>query len=351
MARRLDVARGELTGDAMTLADAVGYDIAYNLGAFSVSAAGSVAYQTDILKRGELFWVDRTGNAAKVRINAPDVTRLATPNLSPDDQRAVVALESRGNIDIWVVDLVGGGVTRLTNDEDVDAFPIWSPRATEVVFGSRRTGNPSMYLQRANGSPGSENPLLQGGAPVFPLDWSSDERFLVYMVLDKETGLDLWALNMTGYQHQTRALVNTRSDERNGQLSPDGHWLAYATNESGRFEIKVVSFADPTRRWTVSTNGGTQPRWHPNGKELFFVAPDGELMAVPITIRNQAPSSIEIGTPVALFRTRIVTSSSAIAEYAVARDGRFLISQPAESAPTPITLLLNWKPPVSANSR
>jgi WD40 repeat protein len=346
MARRLDVARGELTGDAMTLADVVGYDISSRLGAFSVSAAGSVAYQTDILKPGELLWVDRTGKVSKVPINAPDVTRLGHLNLSPDGQRAVVTLVSQGNVDIWVVDLVGGGWTRLTNDGEFDAYPIWSPRATEVVFSSRRRGSPSLYLQRATGSPGSENPLLEGGATVFPMDWSSDERFLVYLVFDKETGRDLWALDMTGYQRTPRALVNTRSDERNGQLSPDGHWLAYETDESGRFEIRVVSFADPTRGSTVSTNGGTQPRWRRDGKELYFLAPDGELMAVPISIRNDRSTPIEIGTPVSLFRTRIVSSGAVLtAQYAVAHDGRFLVNQPEESATTPITLLLNWKPP------
>jgi Tol biopolymer transport system component len=258
-----------------------------------------------------------------------------------------VTLESQGNIDIWVVDLVGGRATRLTNDAAQDAFPIWSPRATHVVFSSRRKGSPSLYLQRANGSPGSEELLWEGGAPVAPLDWSSDERSLVYMVANSETGRDLWAMDMTGNQHATRPVVNTRSAETNGQLTPDGHWLAYETNESGRFEIRVVSFADPADHWTVSTNGGTQPRWRPDGKELYFVAPDGELMAVPITIRGQADRSrIEIGTPVALFRTQIVSSNAGLrAQYAVARDGRFLISQPEESATTPITLMLNWKPP------
>jgi Tol biopolymer transport system component len=347
MARRLDVARGELTGDSMTLSDVVGFDIGFKLGAFSVSAAGSVAYQTDIFKRDELFWVDRTGKASRVPINAPDVNRLANPNLSPDGQRVVVTLESQSNIDIWVVDLVGGPATRLTNDEDADAWPIWSPRATHVVFSSRRKGSPSLYLQRANGSPGSEKFLWEGGAAVVPMDWSSDERFLVYMVADEKTGGDLWALDMTGNQRATRPVLNTQSEERNGQLSPDGHWLAYETNESGRFEIRVVSFADPADQRTVSTNGGTQPRWRPDGKELYFVATDGELMAVPITIRNQADRSrIEIGAPGALFRTRIVSSgASPLAQYAVASDGRFLISQPAESATTPITLMLNWKPP------
>jgi Tol biopolymer transport system component len=309
-----------------------------------------VAYQTRILKHDELFWVDRTGKASKVLVNALDVNRLGQPNLSPDGQRFVVTLVNQSNSDIWIMDLVGGSSTRLTNDGALDAYPVWSPRTNQIVFSSRRRGNPSLYLQPANGSPGSEK-LLWGGPPAFPQDWSRDERFLVYLVLDDKTGRDLWAMDMTSNQRTTRAVVNTPSDERNGQLSPDGHWLAYETNESGRFEIVVVSFPNPTEKWPVSTSGGTQPRWHPDGKELYFVAPDGRLMAAPIMIARQAPgSTIEIGAPVSLFQTRMAGIGPAL-QYAVARDGRFLISQPSESATTPITLILNWKPPASEISR
>lgn len=352
VAQRLDVVRGELTGESMMLADTVGYEVGARRGAFSVSAEGQVAYQTRILKRDELFWVDRTGKASKVPVNALDVDRLGQPNLSPDGQRVVVTLVSQSNMDIWIMDLVGGSSTRLTNDGALDAYPVWSPRTNQIVFSSRRRGNPSLYLQAANGSPGSEK-LLWGGAPAFPQDWSSDERFLVYLVLDDKTGRDLWAMDMTSNQ-RTRAVVNTPSDERNGQLSPDGHWLAYETNESGRFEIVVVSFPNPTKKWPVSTSGGAQPRWRSDGKELYFVATDGKLMAAPITATRHADGSrIEVGAPVSLFQTRMADSGygNATVQYAVARDGRFLISQPEESATAPITLILNWKPPASEISR
>jgi Tol biopolymer transport system component len=228
VARHLDVVRGELTGDSITLADAVGYDVGSRRGAFSVSAEGQVAYQARIRKREELFWVDRTGKASKVPVNALDVTRLGQPNLSPDGQRVAVTLVSQSDSDIWIMGLAGSRSTRLTNDGALDAYPVWSPRTNQIVFSSRRRGNPSLYLMPANGSPGSEK-LLWGGAPAFPQDWSSDERFLVYLVLDDKTGRDLWAMDMTSNQRTTRAVVNTPSDERNGQLSPDGHWLAYET--------------------------------------------------------------------------------------------------------------------------
>jgi serine/threonine protein kinase/Tol biopolymer transport system component len=346
VARHLDVVRGELTGDSITLADAVGYDVGSRRGAFSVSAEGQVAYQARIRKREELFWVDRTGKASKVPVNALDVTRLGQPNLSPDGQRVAVTLVSQSDSDIWIMGLAGSRSTRLTNDGALDAYPVWSPRTNQIVFSSRRRGNPSLYLMPANGSPGSEK-LLWGGAPAFPQDWSSDERFLVYLVLDDKTGRDLWAMDMTSNQRTTRAVVNTPSDERNGQLSPDGHWLAYETNESGRFEIVVVSFPNPTEKSTVSTSGGTQPRWRADGKELYFVAPDGTLMAAPITTRQADGPRIEVGARVSLFQTQMADSRGGSIQYAVARDGRFLISQPEESATSPITLILNWKPPAS----
>jgi Tol biopolymer transport system component len=207
-----------------------------------------------------------------------------------------------------------------------------------------------MYLKPLNAPPGSERLLLER-APAIPQDWSRDGRFLLYMVVDPKTGADLWALDMTNNQRTSRGVVNTSFEERNGQLSPDGHWLAYQTNESGRFEIVAVSFPDPTERWPVSKSGGTQPRWRTDGKELYFVAPDGQLMAAPITVARQAGDSrVEAGAPVSLFQTQLLASAAAITrvQYAVSRDGRFLISQPAEATTTPLTMLLNWRPPATS---
>lgn len=149
-----------------------------------------------------------------------------------------------------------------------------------------------------------------------------------------------------------RVVANTPFQEVLGQLSPDGHWVAYQTDESGRFEVVVQRFPDATGKWQVSTAGGVAPRWRADGKELYFLAPDATLMVVPVTA---AGTSFEAGTPVALFPTRIVGGGTLAAnrpEYAVARDGRFLINQPVGDATTaPITLMLNWRPPASQASK
>lgn len=163
---------------------------------------------------------------------------------------------------------------------------------------------------------------------------------------DDKAGSDLWALPLVG-DRKPFAVVQTNFDEMQGQFSPDGRWLAYASNESGQFEIYVRPFPEAGGKWQVSTGGGTQPRWGRNGQELLYVAPDARLMAAPISVIQGA---IDTGTPVALFLTRLATGSNVIAvgynssvQYAVAPDGRFLMNINADDAVTsPITIVLNW---------
>ncbi len=148
---------------------------------------------------------------------------------------------------------------------------------------------------------------------------------------------------MTG-DRKPVAVVNGPFEERSGQLSPDGHWIAYQSNESGQFEIYLQPFLGAGSKWQVSTAGGIDPRWRADGKELFFIALDRKMMAAPVHV---AHATVEIGSAVALFATRIVTGGLANLkpQYAVARDGRFLINvRTEESGLSPITLILNWKP-------
>ena len=137
------------------------------------------------------------------------------------------------------------------------------------------------------------------------------------------------------------AVAKTAFDERIGQFSFDGHWVAYQTNESGEFQIVVQPFPEPTGKWQVSTSGGTQPRWRADGKEIYFIAPDGKLMAASVTTQG---ATFAPGTSVALFPASPVVGGTVKQQYAVSRDGRFLINEPVESATAPITLILNWKP-------
>ena len=180
-----------------------------------------------------------------------------------------------------------------------------------------------------------------------PQDWSADGRWLLYHEIHPTTERDLWALDMTSPNGPPRVVANTPAQEAMAQFSPDGRWVAYQTDESGRFEVVVQAFPDAGGKSQVSTAGGAAPRWRADGKEHYFLAPDATLMAVPVTA---AGPSFEAGTPVALFPARIRGGGSMATDrppYAVARDGRFLINQTVADAAAPITLILNWRAPAT----
>jgi len=341
VARQLDVASGALTGDPIMLAESVDYDTSFGLGGFSVSAAGRLSYRVSGVEQRQLTWFDRTGKPVGVA-GEPDVTRLSTPALSPDGRNVAVGRDVQNNYDIWLIDVLRGGATRFTSDATVEIYAIWSPDGMRLVFNSNRKGPYNLYLKPSSGA-GSEELLLESPNVKNPVDWSRDGRFVLYQESDTETGWDLRALPMSG-DRKPIVIANTPFEERVGQFSPDGRWVAYQSNITGSFEIYVQSFPGPGGKWKVSTAGGTNPRWRADGQELFFIAPDAKLMAASV---HTSSSSFEAGSPTALFQTRIVIGSDFGNEYAVSRDGRFLINTVLDNAASPITLLLNWKLPPS----
>jgi eukaryotic-like serine/threonine-protein kinase len=344
VARRLDLSKGALTGDPVTLADRVSPE-GIARGGFSVSASGSIAYRAGGGRAPRLLtWVDRTGKVVGVA-GEPDPNAPASPELSRDGRRVAMWRGVQGNADIWLMDLIRGGMTRLTFDAALDIGPVWSPDGMRIAFRSNRTGIYDLYVKPSNGS-AAETRLVDSPYGKGVEDWSADGRWLVYSEGAPKTGGDLWALDLHSPDPTPRVVANTAAQETQAQLSPDGRWLAYSTNESSRFEVVVQPFPGAGGKWPVSTNGGLAPRWRADGKELYFVAPDATMMAVPVTTSG---TSFEAGTPVPLFATRIEGGAPAEApEYAVARDGRFLINRPvAQATVAPITLILNWKPPSS----
>jgi hypothetical protein len=355
VARRLDLAGRMLTGDPTTLASQVGVDSAR--GGFAVSGAGLIAYRAGGSPARQLTWFDRTGTAVGVA-GEPDASSPGYPELSPDGRRVAMSRNVQGNTDIWLRDLLRGGLTRLTFDAAGDAHPVWSPDGMRIAFSSNRTGDYDLYLKPSNGSGAEERVVASPNTDRMLQAWSADGRWLLYYELNRSLR-DLWALDMTATDRPStssgrpepvegrtpRVVVNTPAQEVLAQFSPDGRWVAYQSNESGRFEVVVQPFPEAGAKWQVSTAGGVAPRWRADGKELYFLAPDATMMAVPVTA---AGASFETGTPVALFPTRIVdggTVASNRAQYAVGRDGRFLINQPVRDATVaPITLILNWRP-------
>ena len=187
---------------------------------------------------------------------------------------------------------------------------------------------------------------MQSPQGKFPTDWSSDGRYILYREIDAKNGFDQWALPVYG-DKKPIPLATTPFEERDGQFSPDVRWVVFSSSESGRSEIYVQPFPGPGGKVQISTNGGAQPRWRHDGKEIFYIAADNTLMSVPIKV-SPAGDSVEPSAPVSLFRTRVFSNVvlGGKQQYAVSRDGqRFLMIVSAEDAAvSPITVLLNWKP-------
>jgi Tol biopolymer transport system component len=251
----------------------------------------------------------------------------------------------QGNNDVWLLD--AARTTRFTFDAAPDNFPIWSPDGRWITFASNRQGKAGRDLYRKpSNSAGSEELLLESMEDKSPQDWSPDGKFLLYLEGVTTGGVgDLMVLPMAG-DRKPIVFLKTRFDERGPHFSPDGRWVAYQSNESGLNQIYVRPFPGPGGQWQVSTSGGIQVRWRRDGRELYYIAPDGKLMAVPIAVKDNA---IEPGAPVALFQPPIWgggTNSANRQQYDVAPDGRFLINVTAAGdISSPITLFLNWKPP------
>jgi serine/threonine protein kinase/Tol biopolymer transport system component len=347
VAQRLNLAEAKLTGALHTLADRVPVTPSGHA-AFTVSATGLVAYraqgQTDLL---QLTWVDRAGTVLGTLGDADGA--LSNPRVAPDGQRVAVVRRVQGNADLWLLDSVR--TSRLTFDASVDAFPVWSADGSRLVFASNRAGQPDLYQKLASGT-GAEETLISSDEAKYPNSLTADGRFLLYFTGSAQ-GTDLWVLPTAGKAEPT-PFLQTPFNERFGAFSPDGRWVAYMSNESGRDEVYVRPFVPPGEestvavtvgQWQVSTAGGLAPLWSPDGQELYYLAPDGGMMAAAV---NASTTGFAAGAPELLFATRIVGGGAATGQgrqYDVAPDGRFLINTVLDSAAAaPITLIQNWNP-------
>ena len=346
MAQPFDAERIELTGEAFPLVEDVATVRGGGSTAFTVSTNGSLVYRSGT-GSGEtrLAWFDRHGQQLGA-LGPPGEYR--NPRLSPDGKRVAVDRVVSSNKDIWLLEVEQGTASRFTFDPTDDRYPVWSPDGSRIVFDSLREGLPSLY-QRVSSGTGNEELLLQSGGS--PRDWSPDGGSIIFTQVAGIVN-DLWFLPLAGDPRQAVrearkpvAFLQTQFAESLANLSPDGHWIAYVSNESGRFEVYVQSFPTPSGKWQVSTEGGTQPRWRRDGREMFFLAPDQKLMAVPVRLA----STFEAGAPAALFEANIIPAGAGVPgvghQYDVTADGqRFLLNlEPQETASTPLTVVLNWQ--------
>ena len=319
----------------MTVADGVG--------AVSAAATGLVAYRTSTAIRRQLTWVDRSGTA-RGTVGDPDAT-LSNPRVSPDGRRVVVHRTVLGNQDLWLLD--GPRISRVTFDAANDAVPVWSPDGTRVAFRSNRTGQLDLYQKLINGA-GVEERLVASDEFKYPTSWAPDGSSLLYGAIPPSDN-DLWIVPLTGGRTPS-VVLKTQFRESWGAFSPDGRWVAYFSNESGRSEVYVRPFVSPSTtgaaggQWQISTTGGVYPAWRPDGQELYYLNPAGGMMATPIVVTG---STLEPGAAVLLFPARIVGGggdNQQMRQYDVAPDGRFLINTELPGAAAPITLIQNWNP-------
>lgn len=346
MAQAFDPDRRVVSGEPFPVAEQVLTDSTVNFTAVSASAVHSFVYRPGNAGERELQWFDRSGKHVG-NVGVADAASPMNPELSPDGRRVALDRTVNGNRDIWLIEATRGTPTRLTFNDATDFFPSWSPDGSRVFFISLR-GDVGIYHSQSGGT-GTEELLVTSPQSKVLQDVSPDGRMLIVRVLQPKTGWDLVALPVDGRSSQV-PVAQTPFDEREGQFSPDGKWIAYASNESGRFEVYAQAFPTAGAKWQLSTRGGSQPRWRHDGRELFYIDVDGKLMSVPLapTAPGQA---FEAAAATELFQTRIfdgtVTPSSNRHQYAVSPDGtRFLINtEIQESAPSPIIMVLNWKPP------
>jgi Tol biopolymer transport system component len=251
------------------------------------------------------------------------------------------------NRDLWITDLARNASTRLTSDPSDESFPVSSPDGRRIAFSADRGGVSDLYVKPASGV-GAEQPLFRSAESKRANDWSRDGRFFLYSTSDQKTGSDIWVLPLDGHLKPTR-LIGTESFETLAQFSPDARWIAYKSDESGTPEIYVQPFPlSPSTgrsggKWTISQGGGHQPRWRPDGKELFYLTGDGMLTAVDV---DGAGQEFNPGVPRPLFRAQILGAGPTIElwRWDVAPDGqRFLMITPPAESPSPITVVLNWQ--------
>ena len=338
-AQRFDMRSVSLVGDRFV---AIRQETAAVGAVAAAIDAGTFVYRlagTSGLTR--LSWRDRAGKRLEPFFDVGGVE----PDLSPDGKRAAVVrsgVAAADSNDLWIIDLTRALPTRFTSDPGSEIWPTWSPDSSQVAYG--RAGH--IYLRSLTGAQSTllENPQLQ----KVPADWSRDGKFLLYRTIGAGSLGDVWALPMTG-DRKPFAVIETPFDEARPQFSPDAQWVSYESTESKRNEIYVRRFNKPGATIQISVGGGSEARWHPNGREVFYIAPGARMMSVALRASADG-SSLEVSPPRELFATQIFRGGSLAAnvkfQYAVSGDGeRFLINEQfTEDVASPLVVVLNWKP-------
>ena len=335
MSRPFDANSLAFTGDAVPVAEPiqVGYAVT-TLASFGVSMNGVLVYQSG-LNHMLLTWLDRAGKRLGT---VGDPALMPGASLSPDNKMAAVGIldSSAAKNDLWLFDLLRGLKTRFTTSQGTGG--VWSPDGRTIVFISNRLGRQNLYRKPTDGSR-EEELLYADNLQKYGGSFSQDGKYLAYTALDPKAGSHIWILpdplGPIGAS-KPKPLLQTGFDELNPRFSPDGRWMAYVSNESGRNQVYVAPFPGPGGKVPVSTAGGNQPRWRADGRELFYIAPGGSIMAAAVDSKGGAFALKKVET---LFGPK-----TGLANYDASADGqRFLALLPPEGETGgPMTVVLNW---------
>jgi Tol biopolymer transport system component len=321
LSQQFDAARLRFGGEPQPVAEGIWRDPDLDgLRAFSAAAGGTVVYRRGGSELTRLFWFDREGHQLGT-LGDPGIGSVIS--LSPDGKRVVRSVTEPSSTvgALWLLDLATSNATRLTFNRWNDIFPVWSPDGRRIAFASDRNGRYNLFEKSADGS-GAETLLLDSPLWDFPEDWSRDGRMLAFSRQATQTQGDILMLTLP--ERKLSVLVATDADEMQPRFSPDGHYFAYVSDESGRSEVYVQTVPPTGAKWQVSTSGGHLPQWRRDGRELFYLAPDLRLMAATVGTGN---GSFTAEPPHALFLTRIRRSIlKGEPPYIATPDGqRFLI--------------------------
>jgi len=341
MARPFDTERLQFTGDAVPVCE----DVMVINGAAVVVASASggdvLAYQAGGGGQGGvLTWFDRAGTPQSTVGEQREYRELW---ISPDGTMAAVSIDDQtsGMSDIWILELDRNIASRLTSDPGDEQQIVWSPDSDYVAFARAADSRVDIYRKLVGGASDAEV-VYESELDTFPTSWSPDGRFLAFDASSPDTGWDQWILPLD--EGEAYPFLHSKFNESNGVFSPDGHWMAYTSNESGRPEIYVTSFPGPGRRWRVSTDGALFPRWRSTGRELFYQGLDGSIVGVAVDLSED---SIRIGTPQVLIKTAPTGLSY---PYSPSPDGeRFLLIDSQLGAQS-LNVVLDWAAELEGDS-
>jgi Tol biopolymer transport system component len=331
-----DPQRLTATGAAVPVVEGVLQSPFSGAAQYSISATGSLVYVSGGAQAAQLrlVWVSRNGEEQALAASAHT---YQNPHISPDGRRVAVGIAEQ-ETQTWLYDLSRDTLTRLTFGAKVNTNPVWTPDGKRVAFQSNKEGTPNLFWQPADGS-GALERLTTSEYTDAAMSWSPNGQLLAFIEITPSTGYDIWVLRISDRKPQP--FLRTPFNESVPQFSPDGRWLAYISDESGRFEVYVQPYPGPGGKWQISTGGGTEPVWNPNGRELFYRS-GAKMMAVDIATQP----GFSAGKPRVLFEGQYQPTPATFPNYDVSPDGqRFLMlkaSESAETAPTQINVVLNW---------